>query len=387
MAEPASGEEGAPLTEPGSPESHWLIDGGVLDNQPFNPVLDRIGVLPLEGMPTKRVVAYVVPYVNEPGSLDVALPEETSALASYGASSALPRTLSKLQSLDRVSADWAEQQIAQEDTTRLWVTLRDGQLAEAAQALFEAYVRTRNRATQRTFRQWADPGFRPGEGVLGQDAAIDPRSLLAPLPSSATDPSSAGAAAAEQPLPAEPWLPSTVNWSASEGQAWSWGFAAAERAAAWALLSLRQTRTPSVEDPPGAAGLHDARMEVGRLAGELVWDIRSEKVILREAFTAMPGADVVARARAAFASMSTALTTLQGRFVALDAAISELNRHLPADLTLPGVRSLLHLEVVRNALSIGDPRVPCPFEFLFMSAGIENSLGMRPASRSRSSPG
>ena len=137
-------------------------------------MLDRIGVLPLEGMPTKRVVAYVVPYVNEPGSLDVALPEETSALASYGASSALPRTLSKLQSLDRVSADWAEQQIAQEDTTRLWVTLRDGQLAEAAQALFEAYVRTRDRATQRTFGQWADPGFRPGEGVLGQDAGDRP---------------------------------------------------------------------------------------------------------------------------------------------------------------------------------------------------------------------
>ena len=375
VAEPASGEESAPLTDPGSPEWHWLIDGGVLDNQPFNPVLDRIGVLPLEGMPTKRVVAYVVPYVNEPGSLDAAPPEETSALASYGASGGLPRTLSKLQSLDRVSADWAEQRIAQEDTTRLWVTLRGGQLAEAAEALFEAYVRTRDRATQRTFGQWADPGFRPGEGVLGQDAAIDPRALLAPPPSSTVDPTSAATDAAEQPLPTEPWLPSTVHWSASDGPAWSWGFAAAERAAAWALLSLRQTRAPSVEDPTGAAGLDEARAEVARLAGELVWDIRSEKVILREAFTALPGDDVVARARAAFASVSTVLTTLQGRFVALDGAIAELNRRLPANLTLPRVRDLLHLEVVRNALSIGDPRVPCPFEFLFMSAGVDNSLG------------
>ena len=113
--EPASGEENAPLTTPGSAEWHWLIDGGVLDNQPFNPVLDRIAVLPPEGKPTKRVVSYVVPYVNEPGSLDAATPEATSALASYSASGGLPRTLSKLQSLDRVTADWAEQQIAQEE--------------------------------------------------------------------------------------------------------------------------------------------------------------------------------------------------------------------------------------------------------------------------------
>src|SRR5438132_11539578 len=48
----------------GLAHEHWLVDGGILDNQPFNPVLDRIAVLPAE-CPVKRVVMYVVTNVTE----------------------------------------------------------------------------------------------------------------------------------------------------------------------------------------------------------------------------------------------------------------------------------------------------------------------------------
>src|SRR5581483_11404954 len=48
----------------GETSEHWLVDGGILDNQPFNPVLDRIAVLPAD-CPVRRVVMYVVPYVTE----------------------------------------------------------------------------------------------------------------------------------------------------------------------------------------------------------------------------------------------------------------------------------------------------------------------------------
>ena len=101
------------------PDHRWLIDGGVLDNQPFNPVLDRISILP-SGLPVRRVVAYVVPYVNEPEAI---LREETpirrrrrtkarpsrqsrTARSVFAATGALPRTLPKLQSLERVLREW-----------------------------------------------------------------------------------------------------------------------------------------------------------------------------------------------------------------------------------------------------------------------------------------
>ena len=42
----------------------WLIDGGVLDNQPFIPVLNRIATIPADELPVRRVLGFVVPYVT-----------------------------------------------------------------------------------------------------------------------------------------------------------------------------------------------------------------------------------------------------------------------------------------------------------------------------------
>jgi predicted acylesterase/phospholipase RssA len=362
-ATPGSGEADT-AAGPAASEWHWMIDGGVLDNQPFNPVLNQIAVLPPGDLPVKRVVAYVVPYVNERGSLDPSAPEKTSALATYGASGAIPRTLSKLQSLDRVTSDRVEQQIANDDTARLWDTLRGRESTQAATALFSAYVRTRDRAVRRTFAQWADPYFRPGDGVLAEDPTSAPRSLKPPPPAS-VDPHDGIEA-----LPNEPWLPSAPDWEVTEKQ-WSWGLAPAERAAAWALLSSRRPRG----SPPELAALTQARRELASLAGNLIWDIRAEKELFHYAFTAQPDGDVLKRARDAFVSISFRMPVLQERFAKLDAAIVALNDLLPAERRLPRIRDLLHLEVVRNALTVGDPRVPFPFEFLFMSAGVANSLG------------
>lgn len=343
---------------------HWLIDGGVLDNQPFNPVLDRIAVLPPSELPTRRVVAYVVPYVNEPGSITAEAPEETAALASYSASGSLPRALSKLQSLDRVTAEWAEQQIAQDDMRRLWLTLHDQQLQEAATGLFNAYRQTRADAAHRLYQQWADPLFQEGEGVLAQDPTIDPRTLTTTAPPPGPD--------TTQPTENdEPWLPTSPNWNPAE-PSWSWGLAPAERTAARALLAARDLQHPLRQTNDPAATSHRAVVE---LAGSLIWDIREQKTVLLEAFRASPATDPNKRARAAFDNISSFLAKLQQRFAALDTAITELNATAANQPPLPRVADLLHLEIVQNAFTIGDPRVPFPFDFLFMSAGCENALG------------
>ena len=49
----------------GEAAKRWLIDGGILDNQPFNPVLNRIATIPGGDLPIRRVLGYIVPYVTE----------------------------------------------------------------------------------------------------------------------------------------------------------------------------------------------------------------------------------------------------------------------------------------------------------------------------------
>src|SRR6185369_7616816 len=98
----------------GSVSVRSLVDGGILDNQPFNPVLDAIGAHPASG-PLKRVLLYVVPYVTEPGaSRDApAATASTPALGTLSAALSLPRELPKLQGLERVTREQgAREQLA-----------------------------------------------------------------------------------------------------------------------------------------------------------------------------------------------------------------------------------------------------------------------------------
>ncbi|MDX6513997.1 MAG: hypothetical protein QOE36_3501, partial [Gaiellaceae bacterium] len=161
---------------------HWMVDGGILDNQPFNPVLDKIAVLPASG-PVKRVVLYVVPYVTEVGSTSNDAPEFATAHDTYAAAGTLPRDLPKLQSLKRIEQEYAEQKVADEARTRLRDSkaLKPERLASAAKSLFESYKATRAGAADAVWELWASPTFRPGDGTIAQDPSADAR-VLAPPP-------------------------------------------------------------------------------------------------------------------------------------------------------------------------------------------------------------
>ncbi len=54
---------------PGKSKSSWLIDGGVLDNAPFEPLMETLRARPV-GAPFDRVVLYVTPSPGAPGAPD-----------------------------------------------------------------------------------------------------------------------------------------------------------------------------------------------------------------------------------------------------------------------------------------------------------------------------
>lgn len=368
---------------------HFLIDGGVLDNQPFNPVLDRLPLLPGQGA-ARRVVAYVVPYVNEPGSLALAADESperpTTTKELISASGGLPRELPKLQSLDRVTLQRLEQLRADEDRKRMW-QLRSSQLEAAAAGLAPLYRETRLWESYLLFGQWASPLFRSGEGVYAQDPSIVPEQPFrfdAGADSSLANPGGV------------PWIPAGTSWA---GTTWKWGLAPAERAASWAILFLRDALD---EVPEGDPRLDDFQ-KAQDLAARLTRYTRKTKPVLLDAFRTLPEVieslekqeqelakreedrrdvrptnwDLRSWATKAFESGPVVhrLTAIQSMFTELEQHLRSLNEtRLPGQPGLPTVGDLLAMEVVQNSDAVNSPSVPFPFEFLFMSAGVENSL-------------
>ncbi len=340
---------------------HWLVDGGILDNQPFNPVLDRIAVLPAD-VPVKRVVMYVVPYVTEVDWKSELAPAEATARDTYSAAGKLPRDLPKLLGLERVTRESAKQEWAENTRARVRDQLSSEEMAKLAKTLFDSYVETRRVTAGETFHVWTSKNFRPGAGVLGQDPADDAATLKAATPTPEEKP----------PERREPWLPEQLGWP-KYGHAWSWGLSPAERVGAWALLFL--------SDAAQARGRGDTSLAKARtMASELVWKAREAKARLVEEFEAdrqTDERDPLVHARNAYRSKAVAgeLQEIQKRFRELDDELALANTGRKGDQRVLRVQELLDFEVVENAFTIDELQIPFPFEFVFASAGIRNSLG------------
>jgi predicted acylesterase/phospholipase RssA len=349
---------------------HWLVDGGILDNQPFNPVLNRISVMTAD-RPVKRVVMYVVPYVTRIGNDPQ--PDPT-AHDTYAAAGKLPRDLPKLQSLDRIAREYEVQKAAEDARRRLRGELTPDILAAAASALFDSYVETRAGEADAVWQLWASDDFRPGDGALAQDPSTDAREL-APPPAPRGDVAEANAG--ETPHP--PWLPEQRPWS--HGGRWKWGLSPAERIGMWALVFMQDVPQTRV-DPEVLEG---ARQR----ASHLIATVRRATIALREAFEAAENdaqghkRDPDSRAREAFERVADRLEAIQSEVERLDDEITRLQETF--DHTNEGaddehrkplsVQSLLDYEVARNAISIQDDQLSSPFEFVFASAQTSNSLG------------
>ena len=327
----------------------WLIDGGILDNQPFNPVLDRISTISAGKTPVKRVVGYVVPYVTGVQSeLDLAqqgadlLP---SAKQTYDAANKLPRDLPKLVSLERVIREEKTARRAEQVRTRL-ANVGSDDLGAAAEALFPSYRRTRYTESLETLTYWSSEDFRPGSGAIAQDESLDPLQVTPVLPETDAVPDGLT------------WIPDDLRQSAR----WSWGLSPSERVAGEALAALRQ-RVSSDPSPEV--------LEAKRIASELVADARRRKIAVRDRFIEARASGLPLE-EAANQAYKPELKPLGAGFRTLAAALGPLSQQ-----GIPSLQSLLCAEVVHNAFGAARASASLPFEFIHMSAGVRNSLGHR----------
>jgi predicted acylesterase/phospholipase RssA len=207
----------------------WLIDGGVLDNAPFGPVLDVVARRPVSGRAT-RYVLYVVPSAGI-GQASTELPDSTEPTWRVTALSAVqyPREVDFRADVEQLEQLLLEADASWSDSQRLFdrcgeETAERQRLAEAAHLLQPVYSRGR-----------AAGGVWEAVTVANQDqcTVLDAATALSeheideilatgpawvPPPDGATDP---------------------VRPEVDGSPSWPWGTGAAERVVRLVLRSLR----------------------------------------------------------------------------------------------------------------------------------------------------
>ncbi len=344
----------------------WMIDGGVLDNQPFNPLLNRIATLSADYLPVRRVVGYIVPYVTEASAAVVAPfangdppvtdegPAQPTAMSTQSAAGSLPRDLPKLQSLERLTRELSERRLAQQSRRRLRATSA-AKLDRAANALYQSYRAMRYVGSLEVFAQWASPDFQPGAGDIAQLETLDrTQSTAPPVDAPVPDP--------PNPLPGDlPWLPGPEGRVWTPDHPWEFGLASSERIAIEALIAIGER----LAKRPDWLVYRAAKDQ----ASDLVESIRQAKLQVCLTFRDLPASGTLAdRATAAYREAGVR-EMLTESFSALQPAFSAV---FGRRLTL---QRLINEEVVRNAASADQTLLPPPFDFVHMSAGVRNSLG------------
>lgn len=200
----------------------YMVDGGILDNQPFNPVLDRITQLPVEG-PWRRVICYVVPYVSE------GAPTGVPTLIDVATSGGLARDLPKLESLQRIESDRQRASAAHYAFLQLGSDF-DG-LIEAADSLLPLYRRVQAAELVQTALAWQRGPSESGGGPSGEPDTVSQEQIAAPV----LPPDVGRLAVGLDPLlPAKDFATAASGWEADDGS-WTWGLSKAERFARTAL--------------------------------------------------------------------------------------------------------------------------------------------------------
>ncbi|WP_112245665.1 DUF3376 domain-containing protein [Kribbella monticola] len=218
----------------------WLVDGGVLDNAPFAPVLDVVARRPVSGRAT-RYVLYVVPSAGV-GSAETRVVDANQPKWSVAALSAVqfPREVDFRSDVEELERLLLEADASWSDSQRLFdrcvgQPIERARLQEAARLLLPAYSRGR-----------AAGGVWEAVTIATHDQ------------STVLDAATALSEAQIDDILAtkHPWVPgpdgSTAPLRLEDGNpCWDWGTGAAERVVRLALRSLRLQidSAPKVERP------------------------------------------------------------------------------------------------------------------------------------------
>jgi patatin-related protein len=187
--------------------SRWVIDGGVLDNEPFLPVLTEVAKRPVQG-PLDRVIAYIVPALGEvvADPLSDAATPAPGVLRSVPAAFSLPRGMSSLDDLDRLEQLAETANTGRETRRRLLASALTDELGAPDAALFQLYREQRRDATAWEIRKLV----RDNAGYAGVYLRVLPE-------------------AGEEGTCDLPWLPNKLAQPVDDEDRWAWGVAVASR--------------------------------------------------------------------------------------------------------------------------------------------------------------
>jgi patatin-related protein len=356
-------------------EPSWLMDGGVLDNAPFGPVLETVARAPVTGH-VSRYVLYVVPSSGI-GRAATKLDQDGSAAPSWKttAMSAIqfPREVDFRSDIEELEALRVEADTAWSDTQHAFERANEDdaercRLLDAAKNLQQVYIRGR------------------AAGAVWEAMTIAQAGRLTVLDTSAA---AAAAEQVDQILSRHPlWTP----WESESGTLvvttgsdarplWPWGLGPAERVARTLLRSMR-TRTKTVVDEPGATdevALADLEGRLERLSAVRA-DLRAIREVAEAKVAALGQPTRVADGREAAARIeaSTAPVTVTDELnqvfaecriqEALGLQIRELQR-LPDGAKL--VETALAVEVVSRCTSSRTPdQRSAPFAFVRLGPDV-----------------
>jgi predicted acylesterase/phospholipase RssA len=330
----------------------WLVDGGLLDNAPMQPVLDAITRRPLTG-PMRRLLIYVVPSGGTAGAARAPAADPPSWVPIGSSAVTFPG-----------EADLRDDIALAEQL----VTAAEGSTA-APEARFEDTVTGTDRAML-TAAVGLLPQYRAARLVGG---LLDVRaSLAAAQLSAATElvPRSVGADAMNLLDGAVPWLPGPDADldGAYDAVDWDWGLGAAERVVRLLARDLRDRYDNA--GPSRADDLAEISLALNRI--EAVRDAVRQAIIADAATAPAGDADLVHWTAKRFDRLH--VTAALGWCVRT--AAESYDRSLPAPRGPAGVLAAgLAVEVATQAFTAYQPfQRTAPFEFLRLGPDVETPL-------------
>ncbi len=328
-------------------QSRWVIDGGVLDNEPFGPVLDEVSRRPVDA-DVDRVVAYVVPEGGLVQTHPDAFDQKQGMIGPTMAALSLPREVNLANQLDRLRQMERDARACRDDDRELFDRAAAGRLDGAVEGLFDQY-----RAWRLAAAVWE-----------ARTVGTDTRDTTVQMLSAPAEMGEAGRSEAHD------WLPTEADLGL--GDRWRWGVSAAERLLRLAM-SLARGRARA---NPGDAAVSRALVALSAA----VWEVQAERARARATL-----AGKVAAAGGAGMSDRQVLALLDAHYASPDAreaeaAILRTLRFALGHLEEAGgadgfVTAALKVEVVRRAAAGTDPYTPTPrFRFYRFGANCGSPL-------------
>ncbi|WP_405957283.1 DUF3376 domain-containing protein [Streptomyces phaeochromogenes] len=326
----------------------WLMDGGVLDNAPFGPVLEAIAKRELSGR-VRRLLAYVVPSAGAltPAADQYSEPRWTHVL---GSAIQLPREADLRTDVEAIQSLLGQADGLGVDSREFFATL----LSDPDQ---------REQAT--TTAQLLLPTYRGGRIIGG---IFDARRLVA---TASLAPTQTAQTAEDLGGTVPRWVPEAGAIGLAEDD-WQWGVAGAERTVRLFVRDLRRR----LEDAPGDADVAKGLSELSTR-----WLPRIDAV--KRAFTDSlrerldesgdaPAGDVVAIVNEVIEELQTSsvLAWLVG-----EASTSYCEAAMPGLGHDEVVQCALNVEVISRAFQARSPsRAVAPFEFLRLGPDVDTPV-------------